>query len=64
MRGFITAVEESDVQNEREVECHWSEELLPSRVPTSFTPSTRLLIGSNPGLYHTNRGCQTTIASV
>lgn len=39
-------------------------DLLPSRVPTSFTPSTRLLIGSNTGLFHTNRDCQTTIASV
>ena len=59
--GFIVAV--NDAQK-GEIECHWTRELLPSRVPISFTPSTRLLIGSNPGLFHTNRDCQTTIASV
>lgn len=41
--GFIMAV--GDVQ-EREIECHMLRELLPSRVPTSFTPSTRLLIAA------------------
>ena len=59
--GFIVAV--NDAQK-GEIECHWTRDLLPSRVPTSFTPSTRLLIGSNTGLFHTNRDCQTTIASV
>ena len=59
--GFIMAI--GDVQKQ-EIECHWSRELLLSYVPTSFTPSMRLLIGSNPGLYHTNQDYQTMIASM
>lgn len=46
-KSFITAVEASDSQNEREVECHWSKELVPSRIPKSFSLTTRKQYGDS-----------------